>query len=258
MRHATMWADRTRAVLEESRWDGQSPPDAAPGWLVALTAQGPTVIASPRTPAAAHLPADRLSLGPATLGGMVVSGPPECLRMVLADDDGAMAVVVASGDQLVEEAVTTDDVDAVALLWRLQDPGVTRTTADELLARLLLWACLNNPPHGTAPNLAMEAAVASVAAGDLAGLADLLGVGVPMAPDAADVREVAAVLGHPSLSWDDIACVHDELDRLDYLNACVPTRWLLADELRTLDHRPDLADAVMGAPTPGRGRAPVA
>lgn len=224
---------------------------SAPVALFAVTPDGPIRIASGSGVAAiAELPADRLALGPVTLGGMVMTATPSGHRTVCVDASGDVELLDCDGQQVIVESPDLDDLDAVALLWRLQDSTVTAVEFPELLARLLLWAWLDHPARSvgaTGPDPGVDCFVA----GDLRGLATLLGADVPPLAtiNATALRVIADDLGHPPLAWELVEGCDDEDGRLRYLTACLPARWQVADELRTIDRRDDLADAVMAAPT---------
>jgi hypothetical protein len=200
------------------------------------------------------LPADRLALGPVTQGGLVVWRLAESRRFVCADDAGGVEVwsVDHNGRQQVD--LVGDDHDAAALLWRLMDPVATRPRAREVLARLLLWAWIQHPVSArhagvtvAFASLHLAPGVEAFSAGQLRRLGRLVGVAVNdlVSPD--DVCRLAPQLGHPDLDWTDYVDDNDVEAQLDFLHACVPTRWALSAELRTMG-RPDLAVMVMAAP----------
>jgi len=229
--------------------------------LVALTGAGPVLVATgDGLDDLCRRPVDRLALVPSTYGGMVVlSCAPGSARSVCADPEGG--VVVLAGGPLAWTATTSlgaDDVDhdAVALLWRLMDVAATRPDTAELVARLLCWAWLAHPDRALGDDVEDEG-VRYLADGDLGALAELVGVTLPARLDAEVVRLLATTLGHPALDWDRFPWVVDEEQRLEVLHACLPTRWALADELRTHDGRVDLAEVVMAAPAPPPWSTPV-
>lgn len=204
-------------------------------------------------------PVDRLALVPSTYGGMVVTAlPAGRMRLVCADLDGAVAVLEGHADAggaagLLEMPAV--DHEVLALLWLLMDVQATRPSVVELAARLITWGWLASPAREEAwarPGVVGDEGLARLGAGDIAGFARLVGVEMPATLDAERLRALAASLGHPSLDWDALPWVVTEDQRLDFLHACLPTRWALADELRTCDGRSDLAELVMSAPTPSR------
>lgn len=236
-------------------------PDAG-AWLVALTGAGRVVVASGEDLGdLRRYPVDRLALVPSTYGGMIASATPRgVLRVVCADDEGAVAVLEGDAGGWVSggalEAQVADH-EVLALLWLLMDVRATRPSTFELAARVLVWAWLASSAReasGVRSGDAADAGVACLAAGDLGGLAHLVEMTLPDVLDAEGLRSLAVALGHPALDWDALPWVVTEEQRLDFLHACLPTRWALADELRTVDGRHDLAAIVMAAPAPSPWR----
>ena len=226
--------------------------------LVALTGAGRvTVAVGVDLDDLCRFPLDRLALVPSTYGGMVAMATPRgTTRVVCADIDGGVAVLEGSPGAWEESDLLearASDHEVLALLWLLMDVRATRPGAAELAARLLIWAWLASPRRGA--SLAgrddrSDDGIDCLAAGDLVGLARLVGVGLPVRLDAEGLRTLAESVNHPSLDWDALPWVVTEDLRLDFLHACLPTRWAVADELRTCDGRSDLADLLMSAPTP--------
>lgn len=241
------WVDAATGLLEVS---------TAGAVLIALTDPGPTRMASGADLASLTLlPADRLALGPVTLGGLVATRTADGWRLVMADEHGAVDCRVVTTPDRRAESVPGNlaDLDAAALLWRLQHPASTRSGPVELLMRLLLWAWFDHPERpvgnddvGTSGH---DPGIACLAMGDVAGLAGLLDLDLGPCVDAHAIAALVDLVGHPPVPVAQLAD-GTELHRLDVLNACLPTRWQLADELEAIDHRPDLALAVMAAPGP--------
>lgn len=226
--------------------------------LVALTGGGQVpVVRGADLDDLCRYPVDRVALVPSTFGGMVATSTVRgTTRVVCADTDGAVSAlegVAGGGYDASRIGADADDHAVLALLWLLMDVRATRPPVSELVVRLLTWSWLAAPARVGAEPLrpgGVDVGLARLDAGDLAGLADLVGVELPPKLDAGVVRRLAVALGHPSLDWDALPWVVTEDQRLDFLHACLPTRWALADELRTLDGRDDLAELVMMAPTP--------
>lgn len=226
--------------------------------LVALTGAGRvTVAAGDDLDDLRRFPLDRLALVPSTYGGMIaVITPSGATRVVCADGDGGVAVlegVRGAWEHCDHLEADASDHEVLALLWLLMDVRATRSPVAELAARVLTWGWLASPVRAASlagSQRAHDGGLACLAAGDLSGLARLVGVGLPAPLDAVGLRALASSVGHPSLDWDALPWVVTEEQRLDFLHACLPTRWALADELRTCDGRDDLADLVMAAPTP--------
>ena len=225
--------------------------------LMALTGEGRVLIAvGEDLEDLRRYPVDRLALVPSTFGGMIVTSTPEgARRVVCADGDGEVAVLegLPGGRETSRRLeVGLPDHEVLALLWLLMDVQATRPAAPELAARVLTWGWLGSPVRAAVlagSEGASDEGLDCLAAGDLPGLARLLGVTLPTPLDAEGLRALASLLGHPSLNWDALPWVVSEAQRLDFLHACLPTRWALADELRTCDGRDDLAELVMAAPT---------
>jgi len=226
--------------------------------LVALTGGGQIpVVRGADLDDLCRYPVDRVALVPSTFGGMVATSTLRgTTRVVCADTDGGVAAIEGvPGCWHDDSHIGADPVDheVLALLWLLMDVRATRPSVSELAARLLTWGWLAAPTRldadPTHPS-DIDDGIARLGAGDLNGLARLVGVELPPTLDAEAVRHVAVSLGHPALDWSVLPWVVTEEQRLDFLHACLPTRWALADELRTLDGRHDLAELVMSAPTP--------
>lgn len=224
--------------------------------LIALAGPGPIRMASGADLASlARLPADRLALGPATLGGIVATRTSNGWRLVIADEHGAISSRVVRPAHRQPRPVPSEpqDLDAAALLWRLQHPGATRCGPVELLMRLLLWAWFDHPQrllgNDDGATSVHDPGIACLAMGDVAGLAGLLDLELGPRVDADVIAALVDLVGHPPVPLTQLADGAEQ-HRLDVLNACLPTRWQLADELEAIDHRPDLALAVMAAPGP--------
>jgi hypothetical protein len=235
--------------------------------LYALTAQGPVLtVSGPDLMSLSWYPPDRLALGPLTFGGMVVRRDSTSVRITCLDKSGRSEVWRASTTSLEQQPPETSDVDAIALMWRLMDPKLTRPVIDEILGRLLLWAWLADAQeqwrhdpgivHGRysrwhiAPGRGAgdEPGVLAFSRANLHGLARLLGVALETPTTPAGIGRLALLLDHPPLSVpEDSRTLADELD---YLHACVPTRWSMAADLRSVHRRGDLAEMIMTAPTP--------
>lgn len=225
--------------------------------LVALTPAGRVpVVVGDGLETLRRVPLDRLALVPSTYGGMIATASPNgTTRIVAADTQGAVAVFAGrpgawgDGRHLDPEGA---DHEALALLWLLMDVRATRPSIPELAARVLTWGWLASPVRQAtiaAGGDDVDPGLERLIDGDVAALADLLGVSLPEHPDANGVRSLATSVDHPALDWETLPWVVSEQQRLDFLHACLPTRWLLADELRTCDGRPDLAERLMlGAP----------
>jgi hypothetical protein len=201
------------------------------------------------------LPPDRLALGPVTFGGMVVARFPGGRTFVCVDDAGGLEVWHDGQDGHRRAEPTGDDHEAAALLWRLMDPMATRPGARELLARLLLWAWIDRSVAVDCVGLEVAFAelhlrpgIEAFSAGRLRRLGRLLGVTVGDLTTPEDIRLAASVLDHPDLDWTGFAGDEDTDQQLDFLHACIPTRWAMADDLRVNCRRPDLATMVMAAP----------
>lgn len=241
------WVDAATGLLEAS---------TAGAVLIALAGPGPIRMASGADLASLTvLPADRLALGPATLGGLVATRTLDGWRLVIADEHGAICSRQVTMADRRAEPMPCDlaDLDAAALLWRLQHPGATRSGPVELLMRLLLWAWFDHPerPLGNQDGgtNVHDPGIACLTMGDVAGLAGLLNLDLGPCVDADAIAALVDLVGHPPVPLMQLAG-DAEQHRLDVLNACLPTRWQLADELEAIDRRPDLAVAVMAAPGP--------
>lgn len=228
--------------------------------LVALTGGGQVpVVRGADLDDLCRYPVDRVALVPSTFGGMVVTSTGRrTTRVVCAESDGAVGVVEGVPGRWHDDSrigADPDDHAVLALLWLLMDVRATRPPVGELVVRLLTWGWLASPSWADADPIGpgvggIDEGLARLDVGDLEGLARLVGVELPPVLDAEVVRHLAVSLGHPALDWGALPWVVTEEQRLDFLHACLPTRWALADELRTLDGRPDLAELVMAAPTP--------
>jgi hypothetical protein len=224
--------------------------------LHAFTSEGPVRLSGgPTLPALAMLPADRLALGPVTFGGMVVTLRPAGRRFVCVDDAGGLEVWEETGVGTRQVGMTGDDHEAAALLWRLMDPAATRPELRELMARLLLWAWIDRPVDTGRPavdiafaDMNLMPGIEAFSSGRLRRLGRLVGVEVGDLVTSADICQAAERVGHPELDWTGMVDEDATADQLDFLNACLPTRWSLAEELRTSCRRPDLAAMVMAAP----------
>lgn len=272
--------------------------------LLAFTDLGVEMVASSWSLAElARIPPDRLALGPVTHGGAVATHSAAGVRAVCVDLDGTPSVWWAphqcrSGQPRVKAnlAVVSDDpVDQVALrlLRRLLNPEVTRPTARELAARLLLWAVLDRvplaaatPTGGFAPDPLdslswhdvppapgpgpptpparlpqvrpgtwageadpLAAAVGALATRRVGVLAELVAVRLDSEPTPHDLRRLARAVDHPDPDWAGLVDPGDTPSLLDVLHAFIPTRWMLAGELRSHFNRADLAAMVLSAPS---------
>lgn len=233
---------------------GPGPEDWSRFELCALTAEGPVVmVAGPDLMSLSWYPADRLALGPVTFGGMVVRRSSQAVRMTCLDTAGQSEVWLGSTDGFAPIPAEASDGDAVAMMRRLMDPQTTRPVIDEVLGRLLLWAWLDDTwdrwrlRSGRAG--VVVPGVRAFARGDLHGLAALLEVPLETPVTPIGISRTAAVLDHPPLEVPNLVAGRSPTDEVDYLHACVPTRWSLAAELRSRHHRSDLAEMVMAAPT---------
>ena len=226
--------------------------------LVALTVGGQVqVVRGADLDDLCRYPVDRVALVPSTFGGMVATSTGRgTTRVVCADTDGAVGILEGvpgrwhDGGQI---GADVDDHAVLALLWLLMDVRATRPPIGELVIRLLTWGWLAAPSLAGADLTSsgdIDEGLLRLGAGDIDGLAHLVGVELPPTLNAEVVRHLAVSLGHPALDWGVLPWVITEEQRLDFLHACLPTRWALADELRTLDGRDDLAELVMAAPTP--------
>ncbi len=223
--------------------------------LCALTAEGPVIMVSgPDLMALSWYPADRLALGPVTFGGMVVRRGRHSVRVTCLDTSGRFDVWVGSSAGFRRALPEASDSDAAGVMWHLMDAGATRPVLGELVGRLLLWAWLDDSherrrlgPGGTD---AVVSGVRAFARGDMDALAGLLEVPIETPVTPASITRAAMVVDHPPLQVSDPVAHRTIADEVDYLHACIPTRWSLADELRIRHRRADLADMVMAAPTP--------
>lgn len=66
----------------------------------------------------------------------------------------------------------------------------------------------------------------------------------------ASISRLALLVDHPPLEVSNPVVGRTLADEVDYLHACVPTRWSIAADLRSRHRRGDLAEMVMAAPTP--------
>lgn len=248
----TEWAGGLAGV-----YDGQPCPPGV--CLVALTGSGPVpVVIGGDLEELRRYPLDRLALVPSTYGGMVaLTTPNGTTRVVCADAMGAVAVLESEAGRMQAAGSLgsgAGDHDALALLWVLMDITTTCPPVQELAARLLLWAWLAHPvrrdtlrPGGDRTDRGLRC----LGNADLGGLAGLVGVDLTDPLDAGQIRRLADELGHPALDWDRLPWVVTEQQRCEFLHACLPTRWELAEELRALDARDDLAtDVMVGPPLP--------
>jgi hypothetical protein len=237
--------------------------------LHALTAQGPVVIVSgPDLVSLSWYPPDRLTLGPVTFGGMVVRRDSMSVRITCLDTSGNSEVWRASGSGFQQQQPEASDVDAIAVMWRLMDAQATRPVIDEILGRLLLWAWIadsgerwrSDPGFAAGSptrwrlvpgrNDSDEPGIHAFSRGNLHALARLLGVALETPTTTAGIGRMALLLDHPSLEMPGPVAGRTLTDEVDFLHACVPTRWSMAADLRSLHHRSDLAEMVMAAPTP--------
>jgi len=272
--------------------------------LLAFTDPGVELVASAWSLAELErISPDRLALVPVTHGGAVATHGAAGVRAVCVDLNGTPSVWWAphDGDQgpggedanLVTVGDGPGDRAALRLLWRLLTPEVTRPTARELAARLLLWAVLDRVPvtaatatGGFAPDPLdslswhtvppapgpgpprpfagqprvrpgiwaskadpLAAAVGALATRRSGVLADLVAVHLPDAPTPSDLRRLARAVDHPDPDWAGLVDPDDTPALLDVLHAFIPTRWMLAGELRNRFNRAELADLVLLAPS---------
>jgi hypothetical protein len=235
--------------------------------LRALTADGPVeMVSGPDLMSLSWYPPDRLALGPVTFGGMVVHRSAASVRITCLDNSGRSEVWRATPDSLEAVVPEAADTDAVAVMWHLMDPQATRPVLDEILGRLLLWAWIDDRSERwhTAKGVSGrhqrwhmvpgrteddEPGIRAFARADLHALARLLDVAVVTPVTPATIRRTALALDHPSLDPPDQGAHMTLADEVDFLHACVPTRWSLAATLRDHHRRTDLARMVMAAPT---------
>lgn len=223
--------------------------------LCALTAEGPvTMVSGPDLMALSWYPADRLALGPVTFGGMVVRRGGHSVRVTCLDTSGRFDVWVGSSVGFRRALPEASDSDAAGVMWHLMDAGATRPVLGELVGRLLLWAWLDDSHdrrrRGPGRVDAVVPGVRAFARGDMDALAGLLEVPIETPVTPASISRAAVTVGHPPLQVPDPVAHRTIADEADYLHACIPTRWSLADELRKRHRRADLAEMVMAAPTP--------
>jgi hypothetical protein len=223
--------------------------------LCALTAEGPVVMVSgPDLMSLSWYPPDRLALGPVTFGGMVVRRDGSSVRVTCLDSRGRSEVWLGSSAGFARVGPEPSDTDALGVMWHLMDPGATRPVLDEILGRLLLWSWLDDTQDRWRLALgrsdAIVPGVRAFARSDLHALANLLEVTIETPVTPVSIGRMATVVGHPSLEVPDSVAPRTVTGEVDYLHACVPTRWALAAELRVRHGRVDLAAMVMAAPTP--------
>jgi hypothetical protein len=237
--------------------------------LYALTAQGPVVMLSgPDLVSLSSYPPDRVALGPVTFGGMVVRRDRTSVRITCLDKTGNTEVWRASGSSLRPRQPGPSDADAIALMWHLMDAQATRPVIDEILGRLLLWAWIaDSGEHwrsyrgmaGRGPGRwhmssgrseSDEPGIHAFSRGNISDLARLLGVTLETPTTTAGIGRMALLLDHPPLEMPGPMTGRTLTDEVDFLHACVPTRWSMAADLRSIHRRGDLAEMVMAAPTP--------
>lgn len=223
--------------------------------LCALTAEGPVIMVSgPDLMSLSWYPPDRLALGPVTFGGMVVRRDGSSVRITCLDNLRRSEAWIGSSVGFKRVESEPSDADALAVMRHLMDPGATRPVLDEILGRLLLWASLDNTQDRWRLALgrsdAIVPGVRAFARSDLRALANLLEVAIETPVTPASIVRMAIVVDHPSLEVPGLVAPRTLTSEIDYLHACVPTRWALAAELRVRHGRADLAEMVMAAPTP--------
>jgi len=94
----------------------------------------------------------------------------------------------------------------------------------------------------------LAAAVRALATRHTRVLAQLVGVRLVEGPTPWDLRKLARAVGHPDPDWSGLADPDDTTALLSVLHAFIPTRWMLAGELRSRFGRPDLAALVLSGP----------
>lgn len=94
----------------------------------------------------------------------------------------------------------------------------------------------------------LAAAVGALATRRPRVLADLVAVRLPDEPTPHELRNLACAVGHPDPDWTGLVHPDDTLAPIDVLHAFIPTRWMLAGELRNRFDRPELAALVLSAP----------
>ena len=205
------------------------------------------------------VPHDHLFIGPATLGGMVACTDTTGFRLVVRDARGRSEVLEGSHGAWRRVEVGSVDVDAVTLLGELMDIEAHHPPLDELEARLLVWGWLGHRARQVGTD-DVDPGLRALVDGDLRSLALLMGIDVRALPSRGEplarLARLAELVEHPSLDWPMDEPPADLDAQMTFLHACIPSRWVLADELRSIDHRPDLADLVMAATLPGRAGAP--
>lgn len=210
--------------------------------LVAVTAGGlVAVIRGADDSCLDYLPISWVGLTSPAIGGMVVRTEGITTRVVgitLAGD--VLAVLRDAGAIETVEMADDRDLDALLLLWRLADAGMTSPTSHDLLLRILVTRLLasDSPmPIG----LICEAALM----GDLGRLGRLAGVSpVQTIPDIDEVLRVANELGAADLLTYAAAGLA-EREALQALHRIVLPRWALAETVGVLHGRPDLGQLLM-------------
>ena len=171
---------------------------------------------------------------PWATGVAVVERGDPVTRIVVLDAEET-SILGADGDRRIERLeLKVEDADVVAELWGLHDAS-TRVDERELARCLLLRAALR---AGMLPDVVCS----RWSGGDLEGLARDLDL-----PAGGSVRALYAV-AHAA----DIATHHPGVDAsedaaVQVLQAVVPPRWVLAEEMRK-SGRSDLFEMIMEAP----------
>jgi hypothetical protein len=191
-------------------------------------------------------PPAHLALGPVTYGGMVRCRTGEGSRAVCANHAGAVAVFHATPGRISAVPSAGADEPAIKLLTELMDPAVGRPSPAELMARMVAWAWLTASHRVGRTDI--DQAVKAFASSDLDSLATLGGIVLPEVISVEAICTMAITIGHPRLELP-ASVQRDTTERqLAYLHALLPTRWMLANEIRQVHRRPDLAAMVMATP----------
>lgn len=235
-----------------------SQPLGEPVELYALLASDAVLMVSgPDVTSLSLYPRDHLALGPVTFGGMVLMADGPGVRAVCVDHSGAQGVWELAPGGPTPVGATPVDATATELLCGLLEGIEVNVGMSELAARLLLWGWMARSRQ--LGRLDAERVVGAFATAELSALALMCGRDLPDPVTTDAIRSLALSVGHPPLPIPDRVLNGPEDRQRAYLHAMVPTRWMLADQLRNDFRRPDLAAVVMAAP--GRhaeGRAPMA
>lgn len=253
------WADRVEVDCEISIVSAQRRGVRLCA-LLALTEDGLIPVScGPDVASLTAVPLDHLFIGPAALGGMVACSDGDGFRLIVRDGNGRSEVLEGNHGAWQRVEVELADLEVVALLGELMDLEANHPPVAELEARLLVWGWLGHTARRV-DSESIDPGLRLLVDGDLPGLANLMGIDSDRLPPSSEplarLGQLAELVGHPALEWPVDEPPIDVEAQITFLHACIPSRWVLADELRSIDRRIDLADLVMAAALPGRAPSP--